>query len=91
MSFSESQRKSIKWYKTFFSHFLDILLYNAYVLYKLQIGGKFALFTFRLNVVLALLKRFGIQTSDGCGRSFIGTSVHVTAQRFPSKVKKLGK
>jgi hypothetical protein len=51
MSFSESVRKSLKWYKKFFFHLLDISPFNAYVLYKLQIGEKIALSDFRLEVV----------------------------------------
>jgi hypothetical protein len=40
ISFSESLRKSLKWYKKLFFHLLDISLYNACVLYKLQTGRK---------------------------------------------------
>ena len=55
ISFSESLRKSFKWYKKYFFHLLDTSLYNAYALYKLQTGEKLALPHFRPNVVRALL------------------------------------
>jgi hypothetical protein len=86
-SFSQSLRKSSKWYKKFFFHLLDISLYNACVLYKLQTGEKIALFDFRLNVVLALVEEFDAQKSDSLGRRSIETPVRITARHFPSKVE----
>ena len=32
--FTENCRKTLKWYKKLFFHFLDITIYNSYVLYK---------------------------------------------------------
>jgi hypothetical protein len=87
ISFSESLRKSLKWYKKLFFHFLDISLYNASVLYKLNTGEKIALSDFRLNVVRTLIEEFGAQKLDSRGRPSIETPVRITARHFPSKVE----
>ena len=34
ISFTESIRKTLKWYKKLFLHYLDITIYNSYNLYK---------------------------------------------------------
>ena len=87
ISFSESLRKSLKWYKKLFFHLLDVSLYNACVLYKLQTREKIALSDFRLKVVRALLEEFGTQKLDSRGRPSIETPVRITARHFPSKVE----
>ncbi len=87
MLFSESVRKSLKCYKKFFFHLLDISLFNAYVLYKLQTKEKIALSDFLLNVVRALVEEFGAQKSDSRGGPSIGTPVRITARYFSSKVE----
>ena len=88
MSFSDSLHKSFNWYKKFFPHLLDISLFNACVLYKLQkTGEKLALSDFRLNVVRALLEEFGAQKLDSRGIPLIEISVRIAARHFPSKVQ----
>ena len=87
ISFSESLRKSLKWYKKLFLHLFDISLYNACVLYKLQTGENIALSDFRLNVVRALIEEFGAQKLDSRDRPSIETPVRITARHFPSKVE----
>ena len=87
ISFSESLRKSLKWYKKFFFHLLDVSLYNACVLYKLQTGEKIALSDFRLKIVRALIEEFGAQKLDTRGRPSIESPVRITARHFPSKVE----
>jgi len=36
ITFSECQRKTLKWYKKLFFHLLDLAIYNAYVLYRMR-------------------------------------------------------
>ena len=33
ISFTDSTRQTIKWYKEFFFHLIDICVYNAYIVY----------------------------------------------------------
>ena len=34
LSFTETIRKCMKWYKKLFAHFVDLTVYNAHILYK---------------------------------------------------------
>lgn len=40
LSTLNSTRKTIKWYKKFFFHLLDLAIYNAYILYQNSTGTK---------------------------------------------------
>lgn len=51
ISFSECIRKSIKWYKKFFFHLLDVILLNAFILSKLKTGKTIYLSDFRLEII----------------------------------------
>ena len=51
ISFSECTRRSVKWYKKFFFHLMDLTIYNAYVLYKLKKNVNLRLATYQLEVI----------------------------------------
>jgi len=87
ISFSESVRKSLKWYKKLFFHILDIALFNAYVLDKLKTRETIRLFEFQLKVIRALVEEFDVQRSTRQGRPSVETPVRMTARHFPSKVE----
>ena len=53
-----STRKSLKWYKKFFLHLLDISVYNSFVLYKQQnVGSKATLLSFRGDLVTGIITK----------------------------------
>ena len=50
-------RKTIKWYRKLFFHFIDLCLSNAHALYKMRNEGAAPFPSFQLQVVRSLLKR----------------------------------
>ena len=57
ISLAECTRKTRKWYRKLFFHFLDLCLYNAFVLYKVNTNNNKMLFVdFRTNVAEQLLE-----------------------------------
>ena len=51
ISLTECTRKTRKWYVKLFFHLVDMSLYNAYTLYKLNTGNKLQFIEFRKHVV----------------------------------------
>lgn len=90
MSFLDSSRKSIKWYKKLFFHILDITVLNAHILYNIQTGKKIQLLQFRLNLVRQLLEEFSPtrNPSKGGRRSanMTPSPLRLSARHFPSPV-----
>ena len=74
LSFSKCIRKSIKWYKKLFSHLLDMAVYNAFVIYKMQNGISSHLSDFRLEIIRGILTKYGTQRSTAIGRPSIRDS-----------------
>ena len=65
----ECVRRSLKWYKKVFFHLIDVMMMNAYVLYKLKSGKSLSLREFSLDVISQLLTKYGtIQPSRPIGR-----------------------
>lgn len=61
LSFVESNRKTVKWYKKLAFHFFDMMLYNAYILYKLSKNEKKLQFrAYRLAVIRQIVEKFGL-------------------------------
>lgn len=56
LSLTETIRKSMKWYRKFFFHLVDLSLTNAHVLYNQNTKRKLSFPDFRLAVVRKLLK-----------------------------------
>ena len=52
----QSIRKSIKWYKKFFFHLLDVAIWNAYCLYKLETKKKVTMRAFHLILLKEIFK-----------------------------------
>lgn len=57
LSFNCSARKSIKWYKKLFFHFLDISIRNSHILQKTVQGKNVQLNDFRKELVREILER----------------------------------
>src|SRR5688572_17177026 len=51
ISFTESVWKTLKWYKKLFFHFMDIAIYNSFILYKTTHNEKLQLSDFWLKLV----------------------------------------
>jgi len=58
----ETVRKSIKWYRKLFFHFVDIALLNAYNMYLMKTGNKPHLKNFRLAVIRQLIAKYANHT-----------------------------
>ena len=87
MSFSECIRKSVKWYKKVFFHLLDMAVYNAFVVYKLQNDLSPHLSDFRLDLIREILTQFGSQRSTTIGRPPARPpSLRLTARHFPALI-----
>jgi len=61
ISFSETTRKTKKWYKKLFYHILDVSVYNAYILYQSNNKKTLELSEFRLEVIKDLLRKHGTE------------------------------
>ncbi|CAK9809268.1 PiggyBac transposable element-derived protein 4 [Anthophora quadrimaculata] len=51
-------RKTLKWYKKFFFHLLDISIWNAYCLYKFNTKKNISMSDYRLALITELLKKY---------------------------------
>ena len=58
ISFSASIRKTMKWYKKLFFHFLDLSLLDAYLLYKRTKQVNIELTDFRLQVIRQIFAKY---------------------------------
>ena len=68
MSFSESIRKSVKWYKKFFFYLLDITLLNACLLPKLKGSHAMQLGDFHLQIIRDIIQQYDSQRAVTRGR-----------------------
>lgn len=51
-------RKTLKWYKKFFFHLLDISIWNAYCLYKFNTKKNISMSEYHLALITELLKQY---------------------------------
>lgn len=84
ISFSECIRRSIKWYKKFFFHLVDLTIYNGYVLYKLKKNVNLRLATYQLEVIREIIEKYGSQVRSSVSRPPSGSPLRLTARHFPS-------
>lgn len=68
MSFSESTRKTIKWYRKFFFHLLDICVHNAHVIHQKKTKKSTHLSDFKLEIINSIFQKFGPQKPLTTGR-----------------------
>ena len=54
----KSIRISIKWYKKYFFHLLDIAIWISYCLYKYKIGKDIPIATFHLELIRQILQKY---------------------------------
>jgi len=61
LSFTDSNKKVMKWYKKVVFHFINLMLYNAYVLFKLvQKNPKMQFRLFLKNVIRQIIEKYGL-------------------------------
>ena len=61
LSFNDTGRKTLKWYKKLAFHLMDLMFYNSYILFKQVKGVKELPFsTFRLKVISQILDKYGL-------------------------------
>lgn len=88
LSFVESARKSIKWYKKFFFHLLDVSVLNSYLIYQVKTGKKPQLSEFRINLIRQIIEEFKITRSSPKGGrpSTSETPLRLSERHFPVPV-----
>ncbi|KAJ8943558.1 hypothetical protein NQ314_009712 [Rhamnusium bicolor] len=57
LSYYSADRKTIRWPKKLFMHFIEAMLVNAHHLFNKYSGSKMTLYDFRINVVKSLMPR----------------------------------
>jgi len=60
MSFTESTRRTMKWYKKLFFHLLDVAVYNSYVLFQEVKKEKVQLREYRLKLIKKIATKYVI-------------------------------
>ena len=67
-----------------FIHLLDMVVYNAFVIYKIQNNTSRQLSDFRLEIIREILTKYGPQRPSTVGRPSTRASLRLTARHFPS-------
>ena len=79
----ECVRKSVKWYKKFFFHLMDIIMLNSFNMYLVKTGNnKVVLKDFSRRVIRKLLSRYGTLTAMRPGRQSGGTLDRLSGVNF---------
>lgn len=88
MSFNNTARRSIKWYKKFFFHLLDLSVLNSGIVYNSLKETKLKLPEYRLKLIEQLLQTYSSGTSQSRpGRKIIGDyPTSLTERHFPSRI-----
>ncbi|CAK9796635.1 PiggyBac transposable element-derived protein 4 [Anthophora quadrimaculata] len=85
ISFIKSIRKSIKWYKKYFFHLLDIAVWNAYCLYKYKTHKNISIAAFHLELIRQVLGKYRKENLRQSGpRSEDKYPFKLTDRHFPA-------
>ncbi|KAI4487108.1 hypothetical protein M0802_012022 [Mischocyttarus mexicanus] len=63
LSTINATRKSLKWYRKYFFHLLNICVWNAYCLYKHNTQNPISMAKFHLNLIREILQKYHINIS----------------------------
>lgn len=89
ISFSECVRKSVKWYKKFFFHLVDMTVFNCNIMSMMKSEKKCSLGKFRNELVRLLISKYG-QCRASNERTVCGSSTpnpkRLIDRHFASKV-----
>ncbi|KAK7788744.1 hypothetical protein R5R35_000768 [Gryllus longicercus] len=88
LSSIQSVRKSVKWYKKFFFHILDLCVLNSHALHKLETGQNIPMAKFQLSLIRELIKKFSTERRKaGRGRRSEDENVlRFTGRHFPNLI-----
>ena len=85
MIFSESLRKSVKWYKKLFFHMMKVSFLNAFILFKNIRQQHLQLSKFKLEVTRELVTKYGFNRAH-VGRALTAHPLRLTARHFSSLI-----
>ncbi|UYV77519.1 hypothetical protein LAZ67_15001349 [Cordylochernes scorpioides] len=82
-------RKSLKWYKKLFFHFIDTFLLNAYSLYLVNTGKRPSLAEFHINLIGQIIEKYHearVQVHRGRPSTSEDRPLRLIERHFPSLV-----
>lgn len=85
-----STRNSLKWYRKFFFHLLDICVWNAYCLYKHKMKRPICMAKFQLQLIREILGKYH-QSISYQHRTGNNHPLRLTERHFSSFYKSIGK
>lgn len=86
--FIECARKTVKWYKKVFFHLVDMVLLNAFNMYRIKNKKRQTLGEFRIELVRQIIEKYGTNPGSGSGRR-ISSYQHpkrLEERHFPSLI-----
>jgi hypothetical protein len=89
LSAINSCRKSLKWYKKYFFHLLDMSIYNSYILYQQVTNKKLKYSKFHLILIKQILQKYPQENKrQARGRPRLAENLpsRLTERHFPSKI-----
>lgn len=78
----ECVRRTVKWYKKLFFHFVDVSMLNAFNIYRLVTRKKISLRLFSLEVVRQLLVKYGTLANTSPGRHRVVATDRLLAKEY---------
>ena len=81
-----STRKSLKWYRKYFFHLLDICVWNAYCLYKHNTRKQISIAKFHLELIRQIFQKYHINTTYHHQRGN-NNPLRLIGRHFPSLYK----
>uniref|UniRef100_A0A8C1Q7F3 PiggyBac transposable element-derived protein domain-containing protein n=1 Tax=Cyprinus carpio TaxID=7962 RepID=A0A8C1Q7F3_CYPCA len=86
-SFVGCTRKTLKWYKKLFFHFVDLAVHNAFIVYKVKNDSSLTYQKFCKNLVRQLVEEHHTPQKPSSGdRPPAYNPLHLTARHFPSEI-----
>lgn len=86
-SFVGCTRKTLKWYKKLFFHFVDLAVHNAFIVYKVKNDSSLTYQKFRKDLVRQLVEEHHTPRKPSSGdRPPAYNPLHLTARHFPSEI-----
>ncbi|KAL2739061.1 piggyBac transposable element-derived protein 4-like [Vespula squamosa] len=76
-------RKSLKWYRKFFFHLIDISVWNVYCLYKYKRGEIISMEKFQLALIKQIIAKYD-HNVIGCQNRSADNAVRLTEKHFSS-------
>jgi hypothetical protein len=84
LSFTECIRKTIKWYRKFIFHIVEMASISALYLYKTQNSKNIQCKEFSLQLIRKIISKYGNQKRISVGRPSTDSTLRLSARHFPS-------